>query len=277
MTLPISDTIVASIAQLIDDSKSNGQYRDPTHSDLDFYVLQAGLVAFDPKGQGQVVGKAKRLRAILHEALEKNLPGGPTLIASILSKVKACGGFRPSSPNFVGAEAVANAQAAFDSEGYTLAADGSIGPKVLDSLRGAELTAALRAYAKRAQKGSQDAALLAGTDKDLLEATAAHALMTINGSYPSGANFNTLLGMAFMAMGLTVPEMPEQPGESPIKAMERGMFASAIGVNRLRNKQGTGHGRPFLPALTEDEAKAAVEIMGCVASYVLAKLAERSR
>ncbi|MGF6181217.1 hypothetical protein ABIB42_002230 [Massilia sp. UYP32] len=277
MALPINDTIIAAVSQLIDDSKSNGQYRDPTHSDIDFYVNQAGLAAFDPKGQGQTVGKAKRLRAILHEALEKSLPGGPTLIASILSKVKACGGFRESSPNFVGSEAIANAQAAFDAEGYALSADGSIGPKVLDSLRGAELTAALRAYAERARKGSQDAALLAGTSKDLLEATAAHALMTINGNYPTGANFQSLLGMAFVAVGLAVPEMPEQPGESPIKAMERGMFASAIGVNRLRNKQGTGHGRPFLSTLTEDEAKAAIEIMGCVASYVLAKLAAHRR
>lgn len=277
MALPISDTIIAAMAQLIDDSKSNGQYRDPTHSDLDFYVSQAGLAAFDPKGQGQVVGKAKRIRAILHEALEKSLPGGPMLIASILSKVKACGGFRPGSLNYVGPEAVTNAQAAFDAEGYMLAPDGSIGPKVLDSLRGAELTAALRAYAERAQKGSQDAALLTGTGKDLLEATAAHVLTTINGTYATNLNFQGLLGMAFVTLGLAVPEMPEQPGEPPIKAMERGMFASALGVNRLRNKQGTGHGRPFLPSLTFDEAKAAVEIMGCVASYLLAKLGSRAR
>jgi hypothetical protein len=275
MALPINDTIVAAVAQLIDDSKSNGQYRDPTHSDIDFYVNQAGLAAFDPKGQGQTVGKAKRLRAILHEALEKNLSGGPTLIASILSKVKACGGFRDSSPNFVGAEAIANAQAAFDAEGYVLSADGSICPKVLDSLQGAELTAALRAYAERAQKGSQDAALLTGTGKDLLEATAAHVLQTINGTYPAGAHFHPLLGMAFMALNLAVPEIPEQQGESPIKGMERGMFTSAIAVNRLRNKQGTGHGRPFLPSVTADEAKAAIEIMGAVASYLLAKLAAK--
>lgn len=38
MALPINDTIVAAVAQIIDDSKSNGQYRDPTHSDIDFYV-----------------------------------------------------------------------------------------------------------------------------------------------------------------------------------------------------------------------------------------------
>jgi len=45
MAFPINDTIVAAVDQLIDDSKSNGQYRNLTHSDIDFYVNQAGLAA----------------------------------------------------------------------------------------------------------------------------------------------------------------------------------------------------------------------------------------
>jgi len=275
--LPLTDTIIAAIAQLIDDAKANGQYREPTHSDIDFYIAKVGLTAHDPKSQGQVAGKAKRLRAVLHAALIDDEAAGSALVTSLLAKVRACGGFRPGSQNYVGAEAIANAKDAFETEGYTLAADGSISPKVLDSLRGSELTAALRAYSERARKGSQDAALLTGTGKDLLEATAAHVLLTVNGSYPSGAHFHPLLGMAFMALNLAVPEQPEQQGESPVKGMERGMFTSAIAVNRLRNKQGTGHGRPFLPTVTADEAKAAVEIMGGVASYLLAKLSARSR
>lgn len=275
MSLPINDTIVAAMAQLIDDSKSNGQYRDPTHSDIDFYVRNAKLAEFDPKAQGQVVGKAKRVRAILHAALSENEKAGSELVGLLLSKIKACGGFRDTSPNFVGSEAIANAQQAFDAEGYLLSADGSIGPKVLDALKGAELTAALRSYAERARKGSQDAALLAGTGKDLLEATAAHVLQSINGAYPTGANFQALLGMAFMALDLAVPEIAPQPGESPVKTIERGMFTSAIGVNKLRNKQGTGHGRPFPTTISEHEAKATIEIIGCVSSYLLAKLTQR--
>lgn len=276
-TLPINDTIAAAIAQLIDDSKSNGEYRDPTHSDIDFYVAQAGLTAADPKRQGQVVGKAKRVRAILHAALVDNAPAGSTLIGSLLSKVRACGGFRDGSPNFVGAEAIANVKAAFDVEGFSLAADGSIGPKVLSALKGADLTAALLAYADRAQKGAHDAALLAGTGKDLIEATAAHVLQTIRGGYPTGANFQSLLGMAFIALDLAVPELPTEPGESPVKALERGLFQSAIAVNRLRNKEGTGHGRPWLPILSAVEAKASIEVVGCVSAYLLTKMAQRGK
>jgi hypothetical protein len=279
VALPITDTVIAAIAQLIDDSRarSGGDYRDPTHSDIDFYVAQAGLTLSDPKHQGQTIGKAKRVRAILHEALESNQSAGSKLIAALLSKVKACGGFREGSDNYVGAEAIANAREAFDSEGFLLSLDGSIGPKVLSALKGSEMSEALRAYALRAQKGSEDAALLAGTGKDLMEATAAHVLETINGRYPTGANFHALIGMAFMALGLAVPELPAAPGESPVKALERGLFQSAIAVNKLRNKEGTGHGRPWLPTISDEEAKAGIEIIGCISAYMLVKLGKHRR
>jgi hypothetical protein len=144
-------------------------------------------------------------------------------------------------------------------------------------LQYSELTDALLGYARRAQQGAEDAALVAGTGKDLLEAIAAHVLMTMRGGYPTSANFQALLGMAFIALDLAVPEIPEAQGESPIRAMERGLFATALGVSRVRNKQGTSHGRPWIPTLTDAEAKAAIESVGTVASYLLAKLATHKR
>jgi hypothetical protein len=51
MPLPINDTIIAAVAQLVDDAKSHGSYREPSHSDLDFYVAKAGLAASDPRGK----------------------------------------------------------------------------------------------------------------------------------------------------------------------------------------------------------------------------------
>ena len=75
----------------------------------------------------------------------------------------------------------------------------------------------------------------------------------------------------------TIPEIPEQPGEAAIKSMERGLFLSALGVNRVRNKQGSGHGRPWLPTLADEDAKAAVEVVGTVSANLLSKLAKRER
>lgn len=275
--IPVNDTVVHAFSQLVDDSGNSGTYREPSHSDIEFQVNASGLGSVDPKQQGQVIGKAKRVRAVLYEAMTANPAAASQFAIGLLGKIRACGGFRTGSTNFVGIEAIANAKSACESVGFVLADDGTLAPKVLEALRGPELTEALLGYARRAQRGSEDAALLAGTGKDLLEATAAHVLMTIRGSYPTGANFQALLGMAFIALDLAVPEMPEAQGESPVRAMERGLFTTALGINRVRNKQGSGHGRPWLPTLTDAEAKAAIECVGTVASYLLAKLATHGR
>lgn len=275
--IPVTDTIALAIMQLVDDSNNNGVYREPSHADIEFHINQAGLAELDPKRQGQTIGKAKRVRAVLYAAIESNPAAASRFASGLLAKVRACGGFRETSQNYVGREAIDNAKAAFDAEGFVLADDGTLSPKVLSTLRGVELTDALIAYARRAQNGAEDAALVAGTGKDLMEATAAHVLETLRGSYPKGANFQALLGMAFVALDLAVPEMPEQPGESAVKALERGLFLSSLGVNRVRNKQGSGHGRPWLPTLADEEAKAAIEIVGTVSAYLLLKLAKRER
>ncbi|WP_321813188.1 MULTISPECIES: abortive infection family protein [unclassified Paraburkholderia] len=276
----MNDAIVAVVCQLIDDStakRAGGDYREPTHSDIEFLVNKFGLAALDPKQQGQQPGKAKRVRAILHETMAGNEDAGPLLIHAILAKVRACGGFRKGSENYVGDEAIANAKSVFNSEGYWLADDGTFGAKVLDGLKGSELTAALHAYAIRAQRGSEDAALLMGTGKDLMEATAAHVLTMIAGRYPVGANFKALLGMAFTSLGLAVPEQAAELGEPPAKELERGLFTAACGANKLRNKEGTGHGRPWMVSVDAAEAKAAIEIAGSVSAYLLDKLQARAR
>ncbi|HKM03758.1 MAG TPA: abortive infection family protein [Lachnospiraceae bacterium] len=50
------------------------------------------------------------------------------------------------------------------------------------------------------------------------------------------------------------------------------MYESACSINRLRNKQGTGHGHPFVTTLSKEEGKVVISIMGAIAEYMLAKL-----
>jgi hypothetical protein len=118
---------------------------------------------------------------------------------------RAGGGFRPESVNYVGADAIENARAAFRSEGFDLSFDGILLPVAFDGLTGRDATEALRSYARRAIRGSDDNPLVVGTSKDLLEATAAHVLTEWYGSYPHDANFPTLLGQAFVALNLATP------------------------------------------------------------------------
>lgn len=158
---------------------------------------------------------------------------------------------------------------AFKRERYTLSTDGELQPAALDTLTGIELTDALEAYVRRARRGSEDAALLVGTGKDLLEATAAHVIETRYGHYPQHANVPTLLGQAFTALGLATPQVAPTTGEPAQRRLERALYEAGCAVNALRNKQGTGHGRPWLPTVTDDEARAAVQLIGIVSSFML--------
>jgi hypothetical protein len=263
MSLPISDSIIVAISKLVDDSQVES--REPTHSEIEFQVNKAGLKTADPKSQGQNVGKAKRVKATLYWALENNQQAGAKLIELLLSQIRAVGGFRTTSPNYVGKEQILNAINSFDAEGYSLSESGDIRPKVLETLSGAQLTEALEAYARRAIKGSEDAALLSGTGKDLLEATAKHIIQTKYGSHPSSENFPTLLGQAYVALDMATPEHPKV-------ANERAIYQMAIAINRVRNKEGTGHGRLRLTELKDYEGLSLIQSVGVVAEFLLNRL-----
>ena len=55
-TVPLSDSILVAVSQLVDDAQT--ERRDPSHSDLEFHIRTAGLIGADPNSQGLTVGKA---------------------------------------------------------------------------------------------------------------------------------------------------------------------------------------------------------------------------
>ena len=188
---------------------------------------------------------------------------------ALVGVIRGYGGFRTDSPNYVGRDAIRDAIEAFRSEGYELTLAGELRPLLLESLSGKSLTEALGAYIRRARTGSLDAALVTGTGKDLLEATAKHVLVTKFGTEPTITNFPTLLAQAFMAVGLC---LDKTAARGPQERVDAALYELACGVNALRNAQGTGHGRPFPTTVSADEARIAVESMGAVADRLLSKL-----
>jgi Abortive infection C-terminus len=270
---PLNDAIIVAVAELVDDAQS--ERREPSHSDIEFEIARARLSPGDPKSQGLTVGKAKRVRATLSWALEHSPDEAEVLVAGLIALIRAKGGFRTDSPNFVGQDQITDATNAFAEEGYILSADGELQPTSIDTLSGIQLTDALEAYVRRARRGSEDAALLVGTGKDLLEATAAHIIAERYSTYSQQANFPTLLGQAFTALDLATPQTPPLQGEPPQRKLQRALYEAGCSVNSLRNKQGTGHGRPWIPSISDTEARAAVQIIGIVAGFLLAAHKEK--
>lgn len=152
--------------------------------------------------------------------------------------------------------------------------NGDLRPLVLDALQGAELDRALLAYVRRAQHGATDAALVTGTGKDLLEATARRVIHNHRASY-QGVDFPGTLYNAFCAAGLAAPSQAamdafgRELATEPRTRLSECLYLLGCTVNKLRNDQGTGHGRPFPATVSDREAKAAVEAMGLISEFLL--------
>ena len=84
-----------------------------------------------------------------------------------------------------------------------------------------------------------------------------------------------LLGQALAALGLetTIAKSEnDTPEEKAKKRVNTAYYELGCSINALRNKSGVGHGKPFISSITDEEAKAAIESMGIIAEYLLAKL-----
>ena len=210
--VPLSDNVVLAIAHLVDDAQ--GERRDPSHSEIDFEINKAELSAADPKA-GPPIGKAKKVRMVLTRAMADNPDGAERFAYGIICAVTANGGFRKASPNFVGEDRILNLSSMLKPLGVSLDLDGSLAPMALEGLSGELLTEALAIYVARAKRGIEDAALLTGTGKDLMEAVAAHVVEKVCGRYDPNASFPMLLGQAFTALGMGTTADYQRTAEHP--------------------------------------------------------------
>ncbi len=188
-------------------------------------------------------------------------------VVRLLATVRGCGGFRPTSKNYCGEDAIATCITAFQGEPVDLTEDGQLRVRNLGSRTGRELASTLRSYVERARLGHEDSVLLAGTGKDLLESVAAHVLTERYRCYSEHTDFPTLLGQAFYAIGLDAQLPKPEPGglQGARVAMNVAMYELGCAVNRFRNRAGSGHGQPFLPEITASEVRALTEAAGLVA------------
>jgi hypothetical protein len=265
----LTDTLVHAAARLVDDYVSP---RNPTHSDLEAWIRRAGLGAGDPHADpAQRVGKEKRVRETLLWALDNDPAAGASAVVSFINLVRAQGGFRPDSPNYCQSDPIESLIAAFAGEPVELTTDGVLRPRRLEGLSTREITEVLRSYVDRARRGMEDSVLLVGTDKDLMEAVAGHVLTERFGGYSEQLDFPTLLGQAFVAVGLEALRPKQEVGgmTGASTALSTSIYELGCAINRLRNKGGSGHGRPFLTSLSDSQVRAATEGAGLVAGFLL--------
>ena len=262
----VSDEVTAALARFFDGGLG------PSHDELTRLIDRAGLGAVDPRRDDPVAGKTKRVRAVLWYASENDGEAGDKLIPALIGALRASGSFRPNEPNYVSSSVVTALQSALDAVGYQLTDDGLLRPKSMEGLEGAALTAALGVYVRRARTAGDDAALEIGSAKELCEATARHVLVERGGSYPTHGNFLTTLWQAYDALELA------RPTDEVTKAVltgdawsnvEQAAFLLACAINRFRNEEGTGHGRPHECLASEEQSRIAAEGSALVSELLL--------
>lgn len=239
----------------------------PSHDDIRVLIKRAGLQDLDPERSAEgPIGKMKRVKGVLFAAVADRPREGEQLVRSLVDSIRANGGFRTGNENCPGEEAVTALRHAFRNVGGDLDPEGNLRPIHMEALDGRELTEALSAYVRRARQGGWDATLVAGVAKSLEEAAARHVLRERTGGYPTHANMATTLYSAFLSVGMAVPgqEAVAALDSDPRAALQQAVCILAFAVNRFRNAEGEGHGRPEPGAATDAEA----EVVGLAAALV---------
>lgn len=62
---------------------------------------------------------------------------------------------------------------------------------------------------------------------------------------------------------------PTRPVKPVTRKVERAAYELGCALNTLRNKEGTGHGRPWVSSVTPAQRRFAIESMGNIAALIL--------
>ena len=246
----------------------------PSHDELTRAFTRTGLSNFDP-GSVPGVGKVKRVREVLGQAVDRNRDSGSRLVEILIDAIRAYGAFRPRTDTYAGEETIQSLRDGLRHLGYDLDAEGVVRPMRLEGLEGIELTEALWSYVRRARTGAGDAELVIGSSKSLEEATVRHVLKEVLGTYETRghrSHFQMQLAQAFSLLNLKTssPDLSSDASET----LQQALFLLGIAVNRLRNEKGEGHGRPEPSTATQKESRLASQAAGLLCELLLDALEE---
>ena len=250
----------------------------PTHAELDGLFASHGLAHADPRRVDAAATKEVRVRAVLTEGIAAPPEVANGLVHTLLAGMRTRGCFDAGGDHYpVGGPAVVTAaQRAFRQLGWTLDDEGQLVPAVLTGLDHHSRRRAIEAAIERIRRAPDDAALLIGSAKELLETTSRYVLEEIGQPARGNADFPELLHMARDRLDL-LPQRVAQtsPAARTVREVYDGLWKVAKAVNELRNTEGTGHGRTSLPTVAPHTARVVVQAAGLLSALLLDTLDAR--
>lgn len=270
----LNDEVISALEPFFD-------WIGPRHDELTRVFDRMRVSRFDPAQYDDRVGKVQRVRTVLSRALETDAQAAGDIALQLISLIRSKDGFAVGTEHCPGRPAIERLRGALARSGYELTLDGDVRPASLEGLRGRDLTVALHSYVDRVREGREDPALVVGTAKDLLEATAKEALAARGVREPK-RQFPRLLEQSFAAIGFpTVAWDDFGAHQLQLDATtEWGRLVQSLQVvgrciNDLRNAEGTGHGRASSHSLTPLQSQTTAEAAALIASLMLTMLDEQ--
>lgn len=100
---------------------------------------------------------------------------------------------------------------------------------------------------------------------------ARHVIVEKGGHYSDAMGFAGTLYQAYNLLGLALPpsDVIQTLDVDPRAAVEQSLYLAMCAVNRLRNVEGTGHGRPQPSKATKRDAGLSSQISGLVSELLL--------
>lgn len=260
--VPLTNDVSAALAMFVHAGAG------PSHSVISRVLTGTGYgddYTYDRDVQGP--NKEQRVLQALREA-QRRPARARDLVEELLSAFRTA--------NLVGAEAagedVDRLKRALGSAGWFLTDDGHLQPfGTVDLDTGGR--PALEEQVERLRRSSMDPALQIGTAKELLESVSKFVLeelgMPVNDKMP----YDQLWHLARERLGVLPQQVdPNLPGAGAIRAIHQSTWNIADQINKLRNLQGTGHGRTLPSGVSEDLAMLVAREAATVADYMLARL-----
>lgn len=261
-TVPLTNDVCAALAMFFHGGAG------PSHSTISRVLTGTGYgddYAYTPNVQGP--NKEDRVLKGLKGA-QRRPARARDLVEELLSALRTGG--------LIGGDAagedVNRLKRALGSAGWYLTDDGHLQPfGSVDLDTGGR--PALEEQVERLRRSTTDPALLIGTAKELLESVSKFVLEELGMPVSDKMDYNQLWHLARERLHVLPQQVdPNVPGVDAIRAIHQSTWNIADQVNKLRNLQGTGHGRNLPTGVSEDLAMLVVREAATVADYMLARL-----
>lgn len=269
---PVSDEIAATLGAFV--SGGDG----PAHTKLTQVFDRTGYGSIAPynfNNPNQKPNKENRIRFTIQAAI-KDPARSVELIEGLLAEYRAFGFFNTIEDRHNEKERLERyrlAKQAFMRSGWELTESGEIFPAGVSSVVATTGRPAINEQLDRLRRGLEDPALMLGTAKEMLESTAKYVCEDFSAPYRENMKFDELWYHARDRLGI-LPEQVNlnQPGAKELRKILQSSWSIARMTNKLRNAEGTGHGRTFTTAIGPSVAHFVVREACSVVQLVLETL-----